>query len=102
MELKRTLETTAVCETTDFKGSKLNDLERMTKAAVIGSLPTDATADGLMTGILKELLDVWQQPESSLTDVEITVSILRHMLSASQNLTFRLDRHQFLAILTRV
>lgn len=97
--MERTLETTTICEIPDSKGAKLNELERMTKAVMIGSLSSADVTDS----ILKDLLDVWEQPDSSLADVEMTISILGQLLNGSQNQTkFRLDRLQVIAILTRV
>lgn len=97
--MERTLETTTICEIPDSKGAKLNELERMTKAVMIGSLSSSDVTDS----ILKDLLDVWEQPDASLADVEMTISILGQLLNGSQNQTkFRLDRLQVIAILTRV
>lgn len=68
----------------------------MAKAVATGSLSPDVTDN-----ILKELLDVWEQPDASLADTEMSISILRHMLWQNQT-RFRLDRLQVIAILSRV
>lgn len=53
--------------------------------------------------VLKELLLEWDQPRLSLADTEITISILRQIMNASQNLTsIRLDRLRITNLLSKV
>ena len=64
----------------------------------MNSLVTSETANS----ILKEILLEWEQPQMSLAYVELTISTLRNVISAAQNLTMRLDRLLITSILTRV
>lgn len=97
VELNEKLESSVVCQSPDSIGTKLEQLERMARSSASSFIPSEYT-----NKILKELLTVWEQPQMTLSSVELTVSILRNILELAQNQTLGLDRLLFTSVITRV
>lgn len=88
------METSVVCQASDPSGLQLHSLERTIKDMPNGGISPEFS--------LKQLHEAWNEPHVSISNVEITIGILRDIIKFSINLTIPLNRYLFASVLEKV